>query len=226
MMNQNGGLHKEVNSIFGGSTSTSDTGVLLEERPEPISPPVEHKTESKMLPASLGNFKSSISLLDRALIWIEQQKAKGDTRQVVMIALIPILFAILAYFLWGSIFPSTPATNNQASSTVKATASVPSLANASQVASRYTQATIYPENLRDPMAIASVTKASSTQQAGSVSIKGILFNATNPEKSSAIVGNKVLKVGGKIADMEVVEITRDYVEFKNNDKVWRETVGQ
>lgn len=230
MTNQNGGLHKDVSAIFGGSTSTGSSGVLLEEQPQsqPLTPPAKPEIESKMLPASLNNIKSSVSLLDRAMIWVEQQKATGDIRQVVMVALIPILFCILTYFLWGSIFPPKPATNNQPSSTAKATVSPASPASSSQPAGKYMQAALYPENLRDPMAVASASasKANSALQTGGLSIKGILFNATNPEKSSAIIDNKVLKVGGKIADIEVTEITRDYVEFKNKDKVWREAVRQ
>lgn len=229
MMNQNGGLHKEVNSIFGSTPSISSSGVLLEEQPsKPISHSTQPDVESKMLPASLNNFKSSMSLVDRVTIWIEQQKAKGDTRQVVMVVLIPLLFVILAYILWGSIFPPSSAAPNQSSSAVKATANASSFTSSSQASTKYSQAAIYPENLRDPMAVASVSSTSSGTdvQTGGINVKGILFNATDIEKSSAIIGNKVLKVGDKIDDIEIIEITRTEVEFKNKDKVWRETVGQ
>ena len=56
---------------------------------------------------------------------------------------------------------------------------------------------------------------------GRPNVSGVLYNEENP---SAVIGNRVVYEGDKVADSIIVKIDRDSVEFERNGQRWTQKV--
>ena len=79
----------------------------------------------------------------------------------------------------------------------------------------------YPTTLRDPMQVASATTATAQIEPGGLIVRGIVYSEDNP---SAVIGAKIVHEGDEVSGVTVVKINKDNVEFKMNDKRWKQKV--
>lgn len=136
-------------------------------------------------------------------------------KQKAMAVLIPVLFAILIFvFSWALRTPS------------RAKATAPALKPSKDVAGSNNKIdwqipTHYPATLRDPMQFGSVATTQAGGGTGGLIIKGIVYSG---DGSSAIIDNQIVREGEEILGATVVKINKDSIEFKKNDKSWKQRV--
>jgi hypothetical protein len=77
-----------------------------------------------------------------------------------------------------------------------------------------------PANLRNPMVFGAVS-ASGSGTAGGPVVKGIVYSE---DKSSAIIGDRIVSAGDTVAGATVVKINPNSVDFAAGDKKWTQKV--
>ncbi len=146
------------------------------------------------------------------------QPGVNVARQKTMTILVPILFIIfIVVFVKVIKVPSHKAK--------KAPVFGPSSAVAAAAPSGSIDWKIplpYPETLRDPMQLGSVTAAAQTGTSGLV-VKGIVYSRDRP---SAIVGDQIVHEGDVIFGVTVVKINKSSVEFEANGETLKLRVNR
>lgn len=79
---------------------------------------------------------------------------------------------------------------------------------------------LYPETLRDPMKIGSVT-TTTDGQIGQITVKGIVYSEDDP---SAIIGSEILHEGDQVSGATIIKINKNSVEFEMNGRKWTEKI--
>ena len=150
-------------------------------------------------------------------IW-EQVKAKlfnhkqgaAPARQKVMILVAPILMVVFLLVVAQNVKKTPIATANPSK-------------KASAVAFNgkinWELPAVIPDNLRDPMVLGATGQGEGTTS-GPV-VKGIVYSE---DKSSAIVGERIVSAGDTVGGATIVKINPDSVEFTMGDKKWTQKV--
>jgi hypothetical protein len=119
--------------------------------------------------------------------------------------------------MWTGVFSSSP------SRPVVSTVATAAAGNESRI--DWTPPEPYPSNMRDPMQVGSVSRASggdsNSVSFGGFVVKSIVFSADNP---TAVINGQIVKVGKTINGAMVAKINKDSVEFTANGKSWKQQV--
>ena len=145
----------------------------------------------------------------------------STTKQKVMVVMLPVLFILLLIFVFrGGVFGTSA---NKAKADDEK--------NASGIASAGLNAQIdwkvpetYPETLRDPMRLGPVERAPNQNESGGLvglTVKSILYSE---DKSSVVIGNKIVHEGEQVRGVRIIKINKDNVEFEMNGKMWSQEV--
>jgi hypothetical protein len=134
-------------------------------------------------------------------------------RQKVMVVMIPVLFVILIVVLIRVLQspgrPSGIAANSSAAlSGVSFNGKID-----------WELPPLYPGNLRDPMVFGAA--AQSKENTDRPTVKGIVYSEDNP---CAVIGERIVSVGGVVQGATVVKINPDSVEFAKGDEIWTQKV--
>ena len=145
----------------------------------------------------------------------------STTKQKVMVVMLPVLFILLLIFVFrGGVFGTSA---NKAKADDEK--------NASGIASAGLNAQIdwkvpetYPETLRDPMRLGPVERAPNQNESGGLvglTVKSILYSE---DKSSVVIGNKIVHEGEQVRGVKIIKINKDNVQFEMNGKIWSQEV--
>jgi hypothetical protein len=140
----------------------------------------------------------------------------SNTRQKVMMILVPILFIALI-FVFIQVF-STP------SRKIKGTKKKESAKTSVAVSDSKVEWKVpepYPTTLRDPMQFGPVATPDGQGDASGIVVKGIVFSKDNP---CAVIGDQILHKGDKVFGVVIVKINENSVEFEVNGKRWTQKV--
>lgn len=149
----------------------------------------------------------------------------GDTKQKVMVILIPVLFIIMI-FMFRQVLSKSPkktkaSTNDNIQANVAKTDNEIDWQIPEQI----------PVDLRDPIKPSSRITTSTINQTDSnaisnldmLSVRGIIYSHDKP---SAVIGDRIVHLNDKIDNATVVEIERDYVIFEKDGKRWMKKVAE
>lgn len=157
---------------------------------------------------------------------LPENAGAGDTKQKVMVVLIPILFIVMI-FTFRQVLSKSPRKTKGATND-----------NTSVVTAVHSDGEIdwqipeqIPMGLRDPIKPSSRTTMTTVMQTDSnsissldmLSVRGILYSHDKP---SAVIGNQIVHLNDKIDDATVVEIERDFVIFEKDGKRWMKKVAE
>lgn len=147
------------------------------------------------------------------LLTVKPGAGVNQTRQKVMVVMIPVLFVVLIVVLTRVLrTPSRPSGIAVNSSAALSGASFNGKID-------WEPPPLYPANLRDPMVFGSTTQ--SRENTGRPIVKGIVYSDDNP---CAVVGDRIVSVGGVVQGATVVKINPDSVEFARGDEIWTQKV--
>ncbi len=228
------GPQKESSSVFrGGPISQSDTRSNGQMHDHQASNPyrlVQSASKDSQQEQSGTTHSGSRKATE---LWQQikhrifpENKGTGDSRQKVMVILIPILFIIMI-FMFRQVLSKAPRKTKGATND-----------NASVVTTVHSDNEIdwqipeqIPMGLRDPIKPSSRTAMPIAMQTDPngisssldmLSVRGILYSHDKP---SAVIGNRIVHLNDKIDDATVVEIERDFVIFEKDGKRWMKKVA-
>lgn len=153
----------------------------------------------------------------------KEEPGVNNTRQKVMVILIPILFIIMI-FMFRQVLSKSPQETegaiNDDSQVVKPVNS------GGEIDWRIPEP--IPMTIRDPIKPGTKTVVPDAWQGDSnnletLSVRGILFSTDKP---SAVIGNKILHLNDKINGATLVQIDRDFVVFEKDGKRWKKKVAE
>lgn len=179
--------------------------------PEPPKPPQIIAKRAAAKKSSIG----LAGLLARVKVQLESRLVKGgDSKQKIMLVLMPVLFVALIFMLTKSLKSVSPDAG-EAGSAAKVAAA------AAVVEFEWPMPEQYPATLRDPMKIGSVSTSAATAESGPP-VRGIMYSMDRP---SAIVGDRIVYEGDILpSGVKVIKINPDSVEFESNEKRWTQKV--
>lgn len=227
------GPQKESSSVFrGGPISQGDTRPNGQTHDNQSSNPYrlaqslnKENTEeqTKTTPSGQGKVTELWQQIKQRIM--PKNAGAGDTKQKVMVILIPILFIIMI-FMFRQVLSKSPkktkaSTNNDTSAHVAQNNDEIDWQIPEQI----------PTGLRDPIKPSSRTTSSIITQTDSnsisnldmLSVRGIIYSHDKP---SAVIGDQIVHLNDKIDDATVVEIERDYVIFEKDGKRWMKKVAE
>jgi hypothetical protein len=154
----------------------------------------------------------------------KQEQGVSNTRQKVMVILIPILFIIMI-FMFRQVLSKAPqetegSTNDDASV-------IAGVRSDSEIDWRIPEP--IPMQIRDPIkpgvktVVPNAGQTDSNNDIGILSVRGILYSQDKP---SAIIGNKIVHLNDKIDNATIVHIDRDFVVFEKDGKRWTKKVAE
>jgi hypothetical protein len=148
---------------------------------------------------------------------------ESNTRQKVMVILIPILFIIMI-FMFRQVLSKSPQETEGATSDDSQV--VTPVDSGGEIDWRIPEP--IPMTIRDPIKPGTKTVVPDAGQADSnnlemLSVKGILFSKDKP---SAVIGNKIFHLNDKIDGATLVQIDRDFVIFERDGKRWKKKVAE
>ncbi len=144
---------------------------------------------------------------------ISSDSGASPARQMATIVIVPVLLVVV-FFLFSKNFkkPRRPDPAGQAGPITAAHAD----------ALDWPIPVVYPETLRDPMKINTVSLSQLPGGTGGVfAVKGIVFSEDDP---AVVIGEQILHQGDSIYGAKIVRITRDSVRFEKNGKQWTQKV--
>ena len=145
---------------------------------------------------------------------------EADSRNRKTLAMAGILLVVFFFVAaWTGLFSGSPAGAGSAIGTAATEAA------SSETLIAWTPPEPYPGNLRDPMQVGSVSRASNggdfTPGFGGFVVKSIVFSEDNP---TAVINGQIVRVGQAINGATVTKINKDSVEFSANGKSWKQQV--
>jgi hypothetical protein len=223
------GPQNDSSSVFrGGSISQGDkpAGGLMNNSREsnPYRLGQSSRAENTKEP-----FETGPSLMGGGL-W-QQIKGKlfregsgvNNTRQKVMVILIPILFIIMI-FMFRQVLSKAPqetegSTNDDSSVTM-------AVSSDGEIDWRIPEP--IPMQIRDPIkpgvrAVVPNAWQTDSNNIQMLSVRGILYSQDKP---SAVIGNKIVHLNDKIDNATIVQIDRDFVVFEKDGKRWTKKVAE
>jgi type II secretory pathway component PulC len=146
-----------------------------------------------------------------------KNESAADSKNKKMIILMPVLVVVF-------IFVISRAVKQPAKCSASVTLPAQKTAEPNNAAKvNWPVPDVYPKNLRDPMQASCSAEANETSVGGSVVVKGIIFSIDRP---AAVIDNKIMHQGDKVAGATVVKINKKDVEFEMNGKTWTQEVQQ
>lgn len=198
--------------------------VLMVQKSEP---PKADKAELKdkqnrvMLPASL-TVKPSFKIIDKLKVKAAALVEQHGKMHLISLILMPFLAITMVFFLWRAFNPSSSPTSN-------ITDSATTVANAeNQLLLSWAKPTPFPDNLRDPMKkyTSAQEEISSTKLVSDFVINGIVYMEANPAESTALIGNRAVRIGDNVSGAIVKDIQRDHLIFEIDGELVKRGVGK
>ncbi len=153
----------------------------------------------------------------------KEEPGVNNTKQKVMVILIPILFIIMI-FMFRQVLSKAPqetegSTNDDSSVTT-------AVRSDGEIDWRIPEP--IPMQIRDPIKPGVRTAMPNMWQTDSnniemLSVRGILYSQDKP---SAVIGNKILHLNDKIDNATIVQIDRDFVVFEKDGRRWTKKVAE
>jgi hypothetical protein len=153
----------------------------------------------------------------------KEEPGENNTRQKVMVILIPILFIIMI-FMFRQVLSKSPQETEGATNDDSQV--VTPVDSGGEIDWRIPEP--IPMTIRDPIKPGTKTVVPDTGHGDSnnletLSVRGILFSKDKP---SAVIGNKIVHLNEKINGATLVQIDRDFVVFEKDGKRWTKKVAE
>lgn len=153
----------------------------------------------------------------------KEEPGVNNTRQKVMVILIPILFIIMV-FMFRQVLSKTPQETEGA--TNDDLPAVTTVRSDDEIDWRIPEP--IPMQIRDPIKPGTQTAVSNTwrtdsNNTGMLSVRGILYSKDKP---SAVIGNRIVHLNDKIDNATIVQIDREFVVFEKDGKKWTKKVAE
>jgi hypothetical protein len=153
----------------------------------------------------------------------KEEPGVSNTRQKVMVILIPILFIIMIFMFRQVLSKAPQETEGATNDDLPAVTAVDS---GGEIDWRIPEP--IPMKIRDPIKPGTHAVVPHTWQADSnnlemLSVRGILHSQDKP---SAVIGNRIVHLNEKIDGVTVVQIDRDFVVFEKDGKRWTKKVAE
>jgi hypothetical protein len=175
------------------------------EKPKAEKPKAEKHKGPKALEQTIARIKEKL---------FAPKPGVNPARQKMMVILMPVMFIgmIIAFY---KVLGSGP----------KGATPPPTITPSNAVAAASSQIDwqippLYPETLRDPMKVGSVT-TTTDGEIGQITVKGIVYSEDDP---SAIIGSEILHEGDKVSGATIIKINKNSVEFEMNGRKWTEKI--
>ena len=223
------GPQNESSSVFrGGPISQGErqaNGLTANRRDSnPYRPGQSSREEN-----TKEQFETGLSMTSAGL-W---QKIKGklfreepgvnNTKQKIMIVLIPILFIIMIFMFRQVLSKAPQETKGSTNDDLPVTKAV---CSGSEIDWRIPEP--IPAQIRDPIkpgvrTVTPDTGQTDSNNAGTLSVRGILYSSDKP---SAVIGNKIVHLNDKVDNATIVQIDREFVVFEKDGKRWTKKVAE
>jgi len=153
----------------------------------------------------------------------KEEPGVNNTKQKVMVILIPILFIIMI-FMFRQVLSKAPQETEGA--TNDDSPAVTAVDSGGEIDWRIPEP--IPMTIRDPIKPGTQTVVPDAWQADSnnlemLSVRGIIYSQDKP---SAVIGNKIVHLNDKIDNATVVQIDQDFVVFERDGKRWMKKVAE
>jgi hypothetical protein len=209
--------------------------ISTDKEKQPSSVPQSGKNDagagSKKLSLSSQNVDPFEKKDDEGLVrklktrFMGKESGTGDTRQKVMMVLIPILFIIMV-FMFRQVLKKTPEKAAGQTGNSKKTVSVNTSSNKDidwQIPEPL------PATMRDPVKLRENTPEITIQnttpvepEEEKISVKSIVYSSDKP---SVVINNKIVYSNQTVNGVTVVEIQRDHVVLEKDGKRWTQTIS-
>ena len=151
----------------------------------------------------------------------KEKEGESNTRQKVMIILIPMLFIIMIFMFRQVLFKAP----KKSKGTTKDDSSAVALVSGDEIDWKIPEP--IPMEIRDPIKPGTQTDVPDVSLIDSnsvemLSVRGILYSQDKP---SAVIGNRIVHLNDKIDDATIVEINSDVVVFEKDGKRWTKKVA-
>jgi hypothetical protein len=186
-------------------------------QPAPKSAPSTKRTSSAALQASKKLFADKVWMPVKNK-FLTPKEGVSTSRQKTMVILVPVLFVVFIVILAATL--GGPSGRKSAKDQFNPSNRLSGAADGDGIA--WQRPAMYPQNLRDPMRFGSIsTVENAEQEPDKLVVKGILFSEDNP---SAVIGDQIVHQGEKVANITIVKINSDSVEFELDGKKWTQNV--
>ena len=154
------------------------------------------------------------------------ESGSSDSRQKIMVAIIPVLFIVMV-LMFGRVLWKSPK-NTKAATKKSSDKSVSVRSTDSEIDWKVPEP--LPAKFRDPIKYGNKNseggdnrQSDGQNDNGIMNVKSILFSE---DKSSAVIGDKLVYLNEQINGATVVEIHKDYVVFEKDGKRWQQKVAE
>ena len=152
----------------------------------------------------------------------KEEPGVNNTRQKVMVILIPILFIIMV-FMFRQVLSKNPQKTEGATDGYSPVTTVHS---DNVIEWRIPEP--MPMQIRDPIKPRTQNAVSNTWQTdsnniGILNVRGILYSQDKP---SAVIGNRIVHLNDKIDNATIIQIDREFVVFERDGKRWTKRVAE
>ncbi len=145
----------------------------------------------------------------------------SSTKQKATVLMMPVLFIVLLIIMFkGGVFGTSARKTEAGEENNASSVAVASLNDKID----WELPVPYSTKLRDPMSLAPVVinqTGTQTEPTVKLIVKSILYSE---DKSSAVIGNRILHEGDQIQNVNIIKINRDNVEFEMNGNKWAQKV--
>lgn len=152
---------------------------------------------------------------------LKTKKSAGSSnhqkKMAILVAVLAVVFVgVLVFVLGSSPANATAAASSTDSQTTHSALQVKGV-------NSWKKPEAYPAQLRDPMTWSSQKQTGSADTGGdsTLVVRGIVYSEINP---TAIISGHIVRQGEMVADVKVVKIAKDYVEFEKDNKQWKQQV--
>ena len=224
MAKQSSGLQKNVSSIFDGVTMPADINHAAGPEKRECTASSESTRMLPPKPATRNAAKPFTKNKTKATF-----RKNYDNRQKKMTALVGVLFLVFVGMMTRAFWPLTK--DPQDCGAASENTSEASTDTGKIVVVDWVAPGVMHQLQRDPMVATPVADpvnpASSTQQettepeGSALVVKGIVYSQ---ERSSAVIGTRMVHQGDKVKGITVVKINKKDVVFEYNGKQWQQGV--
>lgn len=155
-----------------------------------------------------------------------EKEGVGNTRQKIMVVLIPVLFIVMIFMFRQVLSRSPRETEGALNGDVPV---VTAVVSDNDIDWKIPEP--MPVTMRDPIKLGAQNTPDDSGQAGIsdvsgtgiISVRGILYSDDMP---SAVVGNKIVHLNELIDGAKIIKIDKEYVVFEKDGKTWTKKVAQ
>lgn len=217
----------KVDGDFTSKKSSPESQNRTETNPYRLTQQMSDNTPLEQISNDSFEKKAGTGFVQKLKDKLFQGKSDSiDTRQKVMVVMIPILFIIMI-FIFRQVLSKPPKKTKGANSNDKSALAVN---KSSDNDIEWTIPEPLPVKMRDPIKFRQRTPSSTAQENQSYNIEnGIIYVQSivySDDKPSVVINNQIVHLNQEIFGAVVVEINKDHIVFEREGKRWTQKVAE